>query len=454
MIAVSSSKSQIYRDYCQEILEKNLFLSPNNPGRDLNSEEISKVVLIMAGSRSGSSLLFELLRNSEQLLSLSGEHTPYYKIRGYSFPFESFRSDSIDLTQLGVDQNPLALARDLISDLRVGAEGENFDFEEYAHSLIVRLSMQWTQLFLPYQEWMKHIRKAYKLYLLKYKTWNTKYFFIELLKCLCQEYPAINPYYYDIARELIEQNFPQYSCPEGPPNPDFCIEEPPFITLSPYRRPTAGEIRTKPLLMKASVDAYRLSFVKQLFPKAEFKIIHLTRNPAAGTNGLYDGWLDRGFFSHNVEQVAHLSIPGYSDRFDFGKSWWNYDLPPNWEKMVEHPLEYVCGFQWYSANAAIVEAVAKEDKKNVLKVRAEDILASKTSRWLTLNKITKFLGMELDYSLQTCVETMPVVMATARPHPKRWVQRKDIIWPVVSQSPIAQLAHFLDYSLQQQEQWV
>ena len=452
MIATYPSQSTAFCNYCQGILERNLSLSPNNPGRHLTNEDVRQVVIILAASRSGSSILFELLRNSEQLLSLSGEHTPYYKIHGYTFPFKSFRSDSIDLSQPGVFQNPLTLARDLISDLRVGAEGENFDFEEYVHSLSVRLSMQWPQLFLSYQEWIGHIRKAYRFYLLKYKTWNTKYFFIELLKCLCQEYPTVNPYYYDIPREFIEENFPQYSWPEGPPNPDFCIEEPPFITLAPYRRPTPREIRTKPLLMKASVDAYRLSFVKQLFPKAELKIIHLTRNPAAGVNGLYDGWLDRGFFSYNVEQVARLSIPGYSDTFDFGKSWWNYDLPPNWESVTDHPLEYVCGFQWYSANAAILEAVAKEDKKNVLRVRAEDILSSPRNRWLTIHKITEFLGIELDRSLQACVETMPVVMATARPYPKRWVRRKDIIWPVVTQSPIAELANSLEYFLEEEEQ--
>lgn len=454
MIAICASKSEIFCDYSQGIIEENFTLSPNNPGREVNNQEVSQVVLIMAASRSGSSLLFELLRNSEQLLSLSGEHTPYYKINGYSFPFRSFRSDSIDITQFANKHDHQNLARDLISDLRVGAEGKNFDFEDYAHSLTVRLSMQWPQLFLHYHEWMKYIRQAYRFYLLKYQTWNTKYFFIELLKCLCPEYPEINPYYYDIPKDLIEPNFPQYACPQGPPNPDFCIEEPPFITLSPYRRPTPAEIRTKPILIKASVDAYRLPFVKQLFPNAEVKIIQLTRNPAAGTNGLYDGWLNRGFFSYNVGKVTKLSIPGYSDKFEFGKSWWNYDLPPNWESMVEHPLEYVCGFQWYSANAAIVEAVAQEDKKNVLKVRAEDILASPQSRWLAINRITKFLGIEIDHSLRACVETMPVVMATARPQPRRWLKRKEMIMPVVSQFHIAQLANFLDYSLQQKEQWL
>jgi len=453
MIAISSSKPESFCNYSQRILESHLSLSTHNPARKINPEDLRQVVLIQAASRSGSSLLFELLRNSEQLLSLSGEHTPYYKIHGYSFPFQSFKSDSIELTQLGAKQNLLALSRSLISDLRVGAESENFDWQDYAHSLSVRLSLQWPQLFLPYSEWMWHIQNTYMRYRVNYQTWNTQYFFLELLKSLCREYSIINPYYYDLPRQLIEQNFPEYSQPKSPPNPDFCIEEPPFIIFSPHRRPTPKEIKTKPLLLKASVDAYRLSFVKQLFPNAELKIIHLTRNPAAGINGLYDGWLDRGFFSHNLEEVAELSISGYSDRFEFGKSWWNYDLPPNWQNMTNHPLEYVCGFQWYSANLAILNGLAEVEQNQVLRVRSEDILSSPKNRWLTISKITKFLDIEIDDAWRTCLETMPVVMATAQPHPKRWMNRHDIIWPVVSQSPIAQLAHSLDYYLQEQTKW-
>ena len=154
---VFTNKPQAFCNYCQDIIENHLSLSTNNLGIQVNPEDVSKLVIILAASRSGSSILFELLRNSEHLLSLSGEHTPYYKIHGYSFPFKSFQSDLIDLTQIGVLQNLNSLARDLILDFRVGAEGENFDFEEYAHSLTVRLAMQWPQFFLPYEAWIEYV---------------------------------------------------------------------------------------------------------------------------------------------------------------------------------------------------------------------------------------------------------------------------------------------------------
>lgn len=406
----------------------------------------------MSASRSGSTALYEVLTNSNELLAIGGEHTPYYKIYGYSFPL--LRSDLIELKQPGCDQKIMDLSQALMSQIRAKTDFRHFDLEDFFHTLTVRLSMQWPQLLLPYEEWLRHIRKAYKLYILKYRIWKTKLFFIEILKCLREEYQSINPFYYDISERILKKHFPHCCYPKSPPNPYFCIEEPPFITLKPYRIPTLLEIKNKPILLKASVDAYRLPLIKKLFPEAELKIIHLTRNPAASINGLYDGWLDRGFFSHNLEGIAHLSIAGYSDTHNFGINWWNYDLPPNWESMTEQPLEYVCGFQWYSANAAILEELSKEDKSSILRVRFEDLISSSYKRWLTISKITKFLGIELDYSLRTIAKIMPVVMATAHPYPRRWVSRKDMIWPVVTQCPIIQLANSLEYFLEDEEKWL
>jgi hypothetical protein len=97
---------------------------------------------------------------------------------------------------------------------------------------------------------------------------------IKILESLSIFYPEFNPFYYDLKPSLLKPYFPNISYPEGPPNPHFCIEEPPFIVLKPRRRPSPEEISSKPWLLKASIDAFRLPLLKQLFPNAEFKIIN------------------------------------------------------------------------------------------------------------------------------------------------------------------------------------
>jgi len=443
--------SNSYLDYARNIRKEVLSILSNPTWTEVTLQDINRVVLILASSRGGSSLLFELLRHTDQILSLDGEHVPFYKLNGYSFPFNSLRSDKIELRNLSAIGHFDDISMDFIAGLRVGTERAQFCSEEFALLLTLRLPLQWPQLALSRDGWLWYIRKAYECYWLKYHRWNTAYFFIELLKCLGNDYHKVNPFYYDIPRHLIETLLPRYTWPQGPPNPYFCIEEPPFIIIRPRRRPTSVEIKTKPLLLKASIDAYRLPLLRKLFPNAEFKIIHLTRNPAASTNGLYDGWLDRGFFSHNLKGIACLSISGYSNVADWGKYWWNYDLPPNWEKMIREPLEYVCGFQWYSAHMTILESLAQEDQTNVLRIKFEDILSYTRQRWLTISRILKFIGIEFDHSLQSIVKKMPIVMATVPPSNKRWMRRKKIIWPVVTQRPITELATYLGYILDEED---
>jgi len=443
-----------YLDYARNVRKEALSVLRNQIWTQVALQDVSKVVPILASSRSGSSLLFELLRHTEQILSLDGEHVPYYKLNGYSFPVNSLRSDRIDSINIAAFEHFDDISRDFISGLGVGTERQQFRFKDFAHRLTMRLPLQWPQLALSREEWLWYSQKAYELYQLKHHRWNTDHFFIELLRCLGNDHRKANPFYYDIPKHLIRASVPQYTRPQGPPNPYFCIEEPPFITIVPRRCPTPAEIRSKPLLLKASIDAYRLPLLKKLFPKSEFKIVHLTRNPAATINGLYDGWLDRGFFSHNLKGVACLSISGYTDIGDWGKYWWNYDLPPDWERMTGQPLEYVCGFQWHSAHVAILESLAQEGQTNALKVRFEDLLSSTHRRRLTISKILRFIGIEFDRSLQSIVEKIPVVMATTSPSKRRWVSRKDMIWPVVTQKPIVELARSLGYPTEEEDKWL
>jgi hypothetical protein len=413
---------------------------------EVDTRDISSVILLLSSSRGGSTFLAELLKQTNQILSLQGEHVPLYKMHGYSFPANALESDQATCVQ---SENFSQLSRDFVAEMGVGFS--EVPFERYALDAASRLVIQWPQLSISAQEWISYLRRAYRGLLLKGIQWNTGRLFLDLFGLLLKEGHNVNPYYYDISIEQLRESFPHQTFPQGPPSPDFCVEEPPFIVVRMRRPPTVEEFKNKPLLLKASLDAYRVPFLRQIFPNARFKVIHLTRNSAATVNGLYDGWLDRGFFSHNVQSHNLLSITGYSDVYEWGKHWWNFDLPPGWTTVKDHPLEYVCAFQWYSAHLSIIKQLS-DNGIEYIRIKWEDIIRSAPDRWTTLRNLMAFLHIEFDWALQHFAQEMPVVMATAIPSHRRWLARKKQIMPAISQDTIAQLAHELGYS--SEEDWL
>ena len=255
-------------------------------------------MVILSSPRSGSSLLFHLLSQTEQLLSLNGEHTSYYKLNRYSFPFRNFQSDFLGITNISREDFD-NFSRDFLSDVCVGSERvitTREELKEFTQIMALRLTLQWPNLALSAQQFFWHITEACKQYFQQSSTWNSSKVLLKIWNHYRPFTPSFNPFYYDIEPSLVKSHFPNFHCPKTPPNPYFCIEEPPFIVIKPRRRPTPEEISSKPWLLKASIDGFRLPLLKQLFPNAEFKIIHLTRFPATSINGLYDGWHHRGFF--------------------------------------------------------------------------------------------------------------------------------------------------------------
>ncbi|MYM71693.1 hypothetical protein GTP56_05715, partial [Duganella sp. FT134W] len=143
------------------------------------------------------------------------------------------------------------------------------------------------------------------------------------------------------------------------------IEEPPFVLPSlTRRRYTADDAADKVLLFKTPADAYRPGLHRQLFPAAEVQYLHLTRGYAASVNGLLDGWLSpTGFFAHDMARAGvALAIGGYSERCGFGRRWWKFDLPPNWRQFIDAPLSEVCLNQWLSCHGHILASGVRAER--------------------------------------------------------------------------------------------
>ena len=427
--------------------------------------DVKKVILINSAPRSGSSLLFAVLKKIPQVYSLSGESVPFYKLNGLSSDY--FFSDKIPAELAEIRNDNFPMSRDFMSDFSItNVQDSIIDnsnlLNQYIDDLVLRFSMQWPEIDFSYTVFRKLANRAFNAYAKRCKKFCKEIFYIELLEFLRREYSDINPYYYDIPQDMIKARFPDLDIPVAPPNNVLTIEEPPFILLSPDKKVAEKDLSEKVLLLKSSVNCYRMDCIKNIFPNADIRVIYLTRNPAASINGLYDGWLYRGFFSHNLESFIRYSKPmfkrlkiaGYSDKYEWGKWWWNYDLPPGWQDYTERSLEEVCAFQWCFANKTIQEYM-RNGTIQYIQIKYENIAGNFELRYSEMKRIIDFMGMDKEFIKALELERLPLVQATHSPQfSYRWKKRRNIISPLLNNFKIYETYNNLGYNKENIEEWI
>jgi hypothetical protein len=222
------------------------------------------------------------------------------------------------------------------------------------------------------------------------------------------------------------------------------IEEPPFVSPAMHaRRFTEDDAAGKVLLFKTPSDAYRVGLYEQLFPNAQVRYLHLSRNFAACVNGMMDGWLSPvGFHAHDVQRHGvTLDVGGYSEQCEGGRRWWKFDLPPNWRSFVAAPLEEVCLNQWLSCHRHIVDSGVA-----ALPLHFESFLAdpagvlARACEWLELAPMPQ-------------APRLPVTMATEAPAPGRWLKRSAQLLPMAQRAEVADVMHALGYGMAP-ERWL
>ena len=251
-------------------------------------DDFENVLLIATAPRGGSSLLFDILRHHEATCSLDGEHDRWYTLNGICYP--AFDSDVIPGDFGSFDRTKLLT--DLLSE--VGATDRSGDRTHRVDNTLIRLPLEFPDRDLPYERIREKLLDGVS--------------FDEILDEL-----GIAPLQYD---EYADQD-------ATIPFENETLEDRPFVSSHTHKRALKADDFERTLVLKASGDAYRLPWIRnQLFPESDVKVVHLTRNPAASINGLYDGWrLNRGFQTYDV---GDLDIEGYNG------SLWCYDLPPGW----------------------------------------------------------------------------------------------------------------------------
>lgn len=428
-----------------------LSLNPN-----VSFSDIKKVLIIHSAPRSGSSLLYLILRRHPDIYSLNGEGVPFYKLCKLSS--DMHLSDEIPEESASDEKIVSQLSWNFLSDLVVHTTGDHvFDdqklFDQYTTDLMLRFTIQWPNIDFSPHIFYKSASEALKKHKCTSRIFKTEDYYLHLIEELHQFYPSIDPYLYDISEEKIRRFFPHRKVSIDPDRFGIFIEEPLYVLISPNKKPSLTYLKEKTLLLKTSADSYRTGFIKKLFPNADVRYIYLTRNPAAAINGLYDGWLHRGFFSHNLQAILSdpkfsidkLNIKGYSDIYDFGGHWWNYDLPPCWEDFADRDLEEVCKFQWYSANIAIQNYFSNNGKL-YLSVKYEDIVRDSKSRQQNITRILEYSGLALD-GIDACrIDELPLVQSTEYPIFFRWRRKDELILPQLKDPSLAATADAMGYN--------
>jgi hypothetical protein len=409
---------------------------PTEPVAALGS--VASLVLVVSSSRSGSSLLLDLLQRHCEAAYVRGECAPFMRLAGLAHPESAMASDALLASHASRDRVRAlgeAIGRECGWPLRNLPADR---VESFAEDLWWRLGLQWPEVDFDRGVVRRALGRA-----LNEVGWSPDRrldlpsLHIALLRSLRARYDVIDPRRYDIERDAVKRAFPDLAgAVTAPPE---VVEEPPFILAGAWVHASERDLEHRPLVLKSPSHAYRLAFWEAVLPAEQPRYLHLVRNPAAAINGLMDGWLSDGFHSHRP--AARLDIDGYSD------AWWKFDLPPGWEAYTEAELSDVCAFQWKAAHSAILDhlgADAHDDcGDRYLRVRFEDLQRGRAGRREVLETVADWMGVRL--APAEADDPRPQ-MATASPVPWRWRDRRASIEPIVRRPDIRALAAELGYA--------
>jgi hypothetical protein len=414
---------------------------------------VRHVILISSSSRSGSSLLVQLLKRSTGFLHGCGEINPSLRLAGLAWPDAPADSDALtsaDAAGAGMSVLGEHLASEVCSE---GSDTNHLPADAaFGERLYRRLRLQWPLETIGVDEVHTAIGEAARQVEMRERRpcdWSRDLSFFHLLVLLRlrRTHRRINPYYYDIDAGLIRNVLPDLPVPSGPPAP-IVIEEPPFILIRPSGQWGIEDLARTPVVLKTPSDAYRYDFLCRAFPNARIRVLHLTRNPGAAINDLCDGWRYRGFHSHYVG--AELQVPGYSEPGLPDHGWWKYDLPPGWRSRARGSLEAICGLQWSATHRAILDHLASSNHDR-FRLRFEDILLSVNERRTDrLDGLREWLGAPS--FLADPAAGLPPVMTTHPPRLGRWRDNRALLDPIMRGPDIRRVTAELGY--EDETKWI
>ena len=384
---------------------------------------VEDVAIVAMPARSGSSWLIETLKQSEGAVHLKGELTPLLRLNNLAVPTYT-NSEALGANDVEY------VTENLVGEISLEAgwpEDDISDPDAFIEDTLFRLYLQWPNLKISPSNAEVLLREILANFSLK--GFDAAAFTCAVISQLSDLGENIDIGFYDFGKEpaKITSQLPW----------DHLYESPPFITFRSWRNASAENLKGKVLIVKSAGDIHRLSFYKQLFKNARFRIIHLARNPAATVNGLMDGWKSSKYQSFNV---GNLNISDYSDMGENWRSnWWKFDLAPGWESFRSSPLSEVCAWQWKNSQETILDWV-EQHKPETFYLRYEDLIGNLAQPAEIVGRLCKWLNLSNTISMSNSV-----VNASKPPSMYRWKLRSNTILPILEEPEIKILAERLDY---------
>lgn len=344
------------------------------------NEDVANVLVILSASRSGSSLVFNALSTSPNIVAPAGEHEPWLFLSENKFPFT--QSDQIEIIN-----NKELLLRLLRNDMLI-RESE-VDSQEYL--LLLRNRMRVRGLILS-------------------RDIEDEVLADNVVGSVVHQYLQQRNFGFDhflpVPNSIRQLTSGDHVYP---------VENPPYIDIPIARRANTEELKSRTLLFKSPSDAYRAGLYEELFPNAKIKYVHLTRGYAQTINGIMDGWLAAkdAFISNGVGLTGRkLNIAGYTQDQQTS-NYWCFDLFPGWENFSNTDLLTIGAMQWATAHRAILR-----DFHSVGGIKFEKLYSDK-------DEFIKQLEQTTGTKTEPKVWEIPV-MATHAPRQARWKTREGI----------------------------
>lgn len=367
-----------YRQAIEEINSK-LILPEGESGNDWN-KLVRNVIVVLSASRSGSSLIYNALCSTGEVVAPAGEHEPWLTLSENKYPFKQSDALSND-----IDNQP-RLLRLMRNDLlvRSGRETAQSTLPHLSNRLIIRRTDD-------------DARAAAVLDGIREQEEVDSEYWERVIVTLGET--AMKPMPVGVSQFIN----PEYSLP---------VENPPLIDQPLSHIASDDELSAKTLLFKSPSDVYRSGMYEQLFPNATIRYIHLSRGFVQTTNGLMDGWQkdDTDFISNPVGIPNPLNIQDYSIT-DLTKSYWCFDLFPGWEKHTDSTLLEVCADQWLNAH---IHALENFDSSG--RVSFEQFYTDPAKFYTLLSDLTDIDTTNYNWSKN--------IMSTETPSQYRWKKRE------------------------------
>ncbi len=101
-----------------------------------------------------------------------------------------------------------------------------------------------------------------------------------------------------------------------------------------------------------------------------------------------------------------LRIPKYFNIDGYQSDVWKFAMPPGWEAYRDKTLAEVCAFQWLKTHEYALNSLSKLSPERVIRFKLEDLMAEPHH---SIEKLCSFLDIEFTWNMQKIVNDMPLV---------------------------------------------